>query len=129
MAMETNGSSYVLKINEVMTSAAWSVIAALEPKGRVETRNHGRVQRELKAKAMKMEDAFKGDFLGGTLQFDEDRFDYLRRIVMKKMEAGYVGIYADGMDQLMDLLDNVYDEHRVAEKAAEKAEVEKSSNR
>lgn len=105
---------YTIVADFYCTQGAWHALMQTEVKGRSAARNHDRCIKAVKTNCMKMRSEMDGDFVGGTMVLDHDRYTYLKDITEKKLTAGVPGTVGEGYTALLDALDAAKD---LAEKA------------
>lgn len=102
---------YRITLDFFGTQGAWHALMQTEVKGRSQVRDHSRAFRALKTQCMKMTTETEGTFIGGTIELDESRYDYLREIADKKLTAGVPGTVGEGYAALLDAMDVAKAEH------------------
>jgi hypothetical protein len=101
---------YTVVLDFYGTQGAWHALMQTEVKGRSASRNHDRCMKAIKTSCMKMRSEVDGDFVGGTITLDQDRFTYLKDIAEKKLTAGVPGSVGEGYAALLDAMDSAKDE-------------------
>lgn len=119
--MPDKANMYLLKLDFYGTQGAYHALMNTEVKGRSAARNHDRVMKAIKTSCMRMRSEVDGDFIGGDITLDEDRFKYLQEIARKKIETGVPGSVGEAYCALTEELDNADLAVKAAAKAAEPA--------
>jgi len=111
---------YTFDISKIITASIWWLLTSIEVKGRTAARDHSRVVRALKKEAFLMDTDFNGRLMGGKFTLDEDRFKYLKKICDQQMEGrGIEGQHVEGIDALLDMMDEIETEKRIEKKKEE----------
>jgi hypothetical protein len=126
----SNGNKHGLKLSPVGSQGVFYLLTTSDLKGK-RVKDASKVMRSLKAGCMKMEDSFKGNFHEGVLEVDTDRLWFLDKLLTERVDGrgsidgkAIVGLYAEGVDELQDAVDDALVFLKVAEKAAEKEKEE-----
>jgi hypothetical protein len=121
---EKNGK-HALQLSEVGAQGLFYILTTSDLKGN-RVKDSGKVMKSLKQHAMKMEDAFKGDFVGGLVEVDTDRLRFLDKLITERVDGrcavdgkAIVGLYAEGVDELQEVVDSALIDLKVAEKGEE----------
>jgi hypothetical protein len=131
--MSENNGTHVLQLSEVGSQGLFYILTTSDLKGK-RVKDSGKVMKSLKKGAMKMDDAFKGDFISGTVELDTDRLRFLDKLLTERVEGrcavdgkAIVGLYAEGVDELQEVVDSALIDLKAAEKEeeAKKEEVAK----
>ena len=113
-----------LELTAPAVQAAYWLLTDKETKGRAEGRRIRQSIKGLKKGAMKQGDsAFAWGFLGGEVDLKVDHWIELRKTGTKYYDThGVPGQYAEGLDELMEPIEDLELDLRAKEKAAQESE-------
>lgn len=103
--------TFKLKLNLRAALAAWMVLGKTQTKGETEIRANASCRRAHRAGCQ--EDDEEKTIKAGTMELAAEPKKYLRKVLRELMDAGLPGDVAEGIDDLLEALDE-------AEKSAKK---------
>jgi len=107
-----------LNLTQLAVQAAYWVMTSTDCKHRSEARLVRKVLKAIKREAMNMTDEIMGTFKGGRVVLPYDAMKHLLKCAEKKFEGkGVDGLYVEGVDELLDTLDDAELGKKVAARA------------
>lgn len=96
-----------LDLSKLATSAAWHSLQSATVKSRVDSRRHSKITAQLKTKAMREEPPGSEQFVftEGSIELNEELFDYLEDRMDEALDRGVPGNMGAGFGELVEAVE------------------------